>query len=247
MTILVPPRHHDIADDLRQQITSGRLQPGERLPSETALAEQYAVRTVTLRHALAVLQGERLVEKIHGKGNFVRRAPRKIMYVGGWGTLDPSTATGPTLRTIVRSIGIPARGNLVALLKVPTGSPLTELSCLALDGETPQGWARIYTPRDLALAGALDDGATRQEALARFAVLGPPPAAIRETVCARSATPDEASALKIPSATAVLAVTRIATDSTGRVTEAALLAFPGDRVDAVFTTHHVINERYPSP
>jgi GntR family transcriptional regulator len=25
--------------------------------------------------------------------------------------------------------------------------------------------------------------------------------------------------------------------------EAAFLAFPGDRVDAVFTTHHVIDER----
>lgn len=42
---------------------------------------------------------------------------------------------------------------------------------------------------------------------------------------------------------AVLAITRIATDTTGRVVEAALLAFPGDRVDAVFTAHHVLNER----
>lgn len=42
---------------------------------------------------------------------------------------------------------------------------------------------------------------------------------------------------------AVLTVTRIATDANGRVVEAALLVFPGDRVDAVFTAHHVLNER----
>ncbi|MFJ4032986.1 GntR family transcriptional regulator [Streptomyces griseoluteus] len=243
----MPPRHHDIADDLRRQITSGRLQAGERLPSEVALAGRYAVSTVTLRHALAVLQGERLVEKIHGKGNFVRRAPRKIMYVGGWGTLDPLTAIGPALRITVRSALVPARGNLAALLKVPSGSLLAELSCVSLDGETPQGLARIYTPRDLAPAEVLEGRLACREVLARFAVLGPPPAAIRETVCARSATPDEGSALKSPSSAAVLAVTRVAIDSTGRVTGAALLAFPGDGVDAVFTSHHVINERHPLP
>jgi GntR family transcriptional regulator len=239
----VPPRHHDIADDLRQQITSGRIQPGARLPSETVLADRYAVSTVTLRHALAALQGEGLVEKIHGKGNFVRRPLRKIMYVGGWGTLDPWTAAEPALRVTVRSATVPAHGRLTTLLKVPAGSPLAEFSCLSLEGESPHGLARIYTPRDLAPAGVLDDDSACREAVTRFAVLGPPPATVREAVCARPATPDEASALRIGPTATVLAVTRIATDPAGRVVEAALLAFPGDRVDAVFTTHHVIDER----
>ncbi|MFD1661300.1 GntR family transcriptional regulator [Streptomyces caeni] len=242
----MPPRHHDIADDLRQQITTGRIQPGERLPSETILADRYAVSTVTLRRALSALQGEGLVEKIHGKGNFVRRPFRKIMYVGGWGTLDPWTAAEPALRVTVRSSTVPAHAHLTTLLKVPAGSPLAEFSCLSLEGESPHGLAHIYMPRDLAPAGVLDDDSACRQAFARFAVLGPPPAAIRETVCTRPSTPDEASALRIGSTSSVLAVTRVSTDSAGRVMEAALLAFPGDRVDAVFTTfttHHVIDER----
>jgi GntR family transcriptional regulator len=88
----VSPRHHDIADDLRHQISTSHLKPGERLPSETDLAERYKVSTVALRSAIAVLQCEGLVEKLHGKGNFVRRPARRIMYVGGWRTLDPWTA-----------------------------------------------------------------------------------------------------------------------------------------------------------
>ncbi|MGC5409928.1 GntR family transcriptional regulator, partial [Streptomyces sp. DT225] len=98
MSRSVPRRHHDIADDLRHQITTGSIKPGERLPSEAGLAALYRVSTVTLRRALAVLQGEGLVEKIHGKGNYVRHPRRKIMYVGSWGTLDPWTAAEPTLR-----------------------------------------------------------------------------------------------------------------------------------------------------
>ncbi|MCX4771187.1 GntR family transcriptional regulator [Streptomyces sp. NBC_01285] len=243
MTGAVPSRHHDIADDLRHQITTGSIKPGERLPSEVGLAARYRVSTVTLRRALAVLQGEGLVEKIHGKGNFVRRPRRKIMYVGGWGTLDPWTAAEPTVSVTVRSATVPASVHLTTLLKVPTGSPLAEYSCLSLEQGTPHGLARIYIPRDVAPAGVLDKDFAHREAVTRFAVLGPAPATVRETVCARSATPDEASALRIGPTTAVLAITRIATDATGRVVEAALLTFPGDRVDAVFTAHHVLEER----
>ncbi|CAM5631356.1 GntR family transcriptional regulator OS=Streptomyces tendae OX=1932 GN=GUR47_21500 PE=4 SV=1 [Streptomyces tendae] len=70
-----------------------------------------------------------------------------------------------------------------------------------------------------------------------------PPAAVRETVCARLPTPDEATTLRANSTAPVLAITRVATDATGRVVEAALLVFPGDRVDAVLTTRHMTDER----
>ncbi|MFC9058992.1 GntR family transcriptional regulator [Streptomyces sp. NPDC057074] len=235
-------RHHDIADDLRQQITAGHILPSERLPSEAALANRYGVSTVTLRRALAVLQGEGLVEKIHGKGNFVRRPHRKIMYVGGWGTLDPWTATDPDSRLTIRSTELQAQAHLATLLKVPAGSPIVEFTCLSREGESPHGLARVYLPYDLVPPGALDDASTSREAATRFAFLGPPRTTARETVSARLPTPDEASALRIGIASVVLSITRIATDSAGRVVEATLLAFPGDRVDAVFTTHHVIDE-----
>ncbi|MGW4727947.1 GntR family transcriptional regulator [Streptomyces shenzhenensis] len=236
-------RHHDIAGDLRHQITTGRIKPGERLPSESGLASRYKVSTATLRSALAVLQGEGLVEKIHGKGNFVRRPLRKITYVGGWGTLDAWTAADADLRVTVRTTAMCARGALPALLRVPNGSPLTEFLCLSYEGESPHSLARIYVPNDLEPTTVLGDGFSSARTEASFTVPNPPPAEVRETVSARLPTPDEASALRINSALAVLAITRVAADTAGRVVEAALLVFPGDRVDAVFTTHHVIDER----
>ncbi|MGW3267423.1 GntR family transcriptional regulator [Streptomyces sp. NPDC001056] len=236
-------RHHEIADDLRQQITTGRIKPGERLPSEAGLAVRYKVSTVTLRNALAVLQAEGLVEKIHGKGNFVRHRPRKTVYVGGWGTLDPWTAGEAALNIAVSTTTIAAHGHLATLLKVPTGSPLTEFFCISRQGESPRGLARIYIPPDLTPAGVEDDNASWRETATRFAVLSTPQATVRETVCARPPTPEEASALRLRSSAPVLAITRVTTDTSGRVIEGALLAFPGDRVDAVFTTHHPTDER----
>ncbi|WP_346342623.1 GntR family transcriptional regulator [Streptomyces sp. SID685] len=239
----VRTRHHEIADDLRQQITTGRIKPGERLPSEAGLAARYKVSTVTLRNALAVLQAEGLVEKIHGKGNFVRRRPRKTVYVGGWGTLDPWTAGEAALNITVSTTTVAAHGHLTTLLKVPTGSPLTEFFCISRQGEFPRGLARIHIPPDLTPAGAEDDNASWRETATRFAVLCTPQATVRETVCARPPTPDEASALRLRSSAPVLAITRVAADMSGRVIEAALLVFPGDHVDAVFTTHPPTNER----
>ncbi|MEU0856549.1 GntR family transcriptional regulator [Streptomyces griseofuscus] len=239
----VRARHHEIADDLRQQITNGRIKPGERLPSEAGLAARYKVSTVTLRNALAVLQAEGLVEKIHGKGNFVRRRPRKTVYVGGWGTLDPWTAGEAALNITVSTTTVAAHGHLTTLLKVPTGSPLTEFFCISRQGEFPRGLARIYIPPDLTPAGVEDDNASWRETATRFAVLSTPQATVRETVCARPPTPEEASSLRLRSSAPALAITRVATDASGRVIEAALLVFPGDHVDAVFTTHHPTDER----
>ncbi|MFF9397716.1 GntR family transcriptional regulator [Streptomyces sp. NPDC014744] len=236
-------RRHGIAGDLRHQITTGRIKAGERLPSEADLARQYMVSTPTLRSALAVLEREGLVEKIHGKGNFVRRPLRKITYVGGRGSLDPATAADAALRVTVRRTAIRAHGHLTTLLRVPNGSPLAEYFCLSHEGESPHSLARIYVPRDLTPTAALGNGASCPVRITGFAGLTPAPAEVRETVCARLPTPDEASGLRISSAVAVLAITRVAADSTGRVIEVAHLVFPGGRADAVFTTHHVINER----
>ncbi|MET9731728.1 GntR family transcriptional regulator [Streptomyces sp. NPDC006458] len=236
-------RHRGIADDLRKRITTGCFGPGERLPSETDLASHYRVSTSTLRNALALLQREGLVEKIHGRGNFVRHPLRKIMYVGGWGTLDPWTAAETALRVTVRTAAVAARGHLTSMLSVPPDTPLTEFTCVSHERDAPHSLARIYVPSDLALPGLRQDSDLAGRTLTRFAVLAPTPSEIRETVSARLPTPDEASALQIHPGTAVLAVTRIATDNATRVVEAALLVFPGDRVDAVFTTHHVTDER----
>lgn len=67
----VIPRYQMMAADLRKLIESGRLRPGDAVPSESALAQRYGVARGTARHALAELEGAGLVESVHGKGRYV--------------------------------------------------------------------------------------------------------------------------------------------------------------------------------
>lgn len=227
----MPSLRHSIADDLRTQISTGHLKAGERLPSEPQLAARYKVSTLTLRHALALLQAEGLIEKVHGKGNFIRSPLRRITYAGGG-----HTPFDPTLQLSIRTTNLRARGHLRALLRVSSDSPLTEFLCITHEGKSPHSLARIYVPRDLAPATQLCSSRWPRGAKASLTE-------IRETVTARLPTPEEATTLRISSTLAVLAITSVAIDATGRVVEAALLVLPGDRADAVFTTHPTTEER----
>ncbi|MFI1739524.1 GntR family transcriptional regulator [Streptomyces sioyaensis] len=239
----VPSRRHAIADDIRAKISTGRIKDGERLPSEAQLASGYSVSTATLRSALAVLHGEGLVEKIHGKGNFVRYPLRRITYIGGGRTLRREPSADSALRVSVRTTNLQAHGQLLRLLGVSANSPLTEFFCLGHQGKSPHSLARIYVPRDLSPTDVPTESHCYEGVEAKLAELRPPLAEVRERVSARPPTPEEAATLRISSAMAVLAVTRVAADRTGRVVEAALLVLPGDRADALFTTHHMTHER----
>ncbi len=60
-----------LADDLRRQIEGGLVQPGQRLPTEQALAAQYAVSRTVVREAVSRLRSSGLLVARQGSGMFV--------------------------------------------------------------------------------------------------------------------------------------------------------------------------------
>jgi GntR family transcriptional repressor for pyruvate dehydrogenase complex len=60
-----------LAAELRQRIDSGALQPGDRLPTELALAAQYAVSRTVVREAVSRLRSMGLLVARQGSGVFV--------------------------------------------------------------------------------------------------------------------------------------------------------------------------------
>jgi len=60
-----------LAADLRGRIDSGALQPGQRLPTELALAAQYAVSRTVVREAVSRLRSGGLLVARQGSGVFV--------------------------------------------------------------------------------------------------------------------------------------------------------------------------------
>jgi GntR family transcriptional repressor for pyruvate dehydrogenase complex len=61
-----------IAANLRRQILSGALEPGEKLPPERKLAKQFGTNRNTLREAIRTLEGLKLVSVRQGDGVRVR-------------------------------------------------------------------------------------------------------------------------------------------------------------------------------
>ena len=59
--VRVPKTSELVADELRRKIVDGRLEPGDTLPSEAALMQEFAVSRPTLREAFRVLESESLI------------------------------------------------------------------------------------------------------------------------------------------------------------------------------------------
>ena len=65
------PIYTQILDGFREQIRSGILQPGERLPSVRELAQQLTINTNTIQRAYRELEAGGWIVAVPGKGCFV--------------------------------------------------------------------------------------------------------------------------------------------------------------------------------
>lgn len=64
--------YEQIAEQIKEQIVSGKLPPGHKLPSTRELTERYQVGRSTMREALSMLKAMGLIEIRQGEGCFVR-------------------------------------------------------------------------------------------------------------------------------------------------------------------------------
>ena len=67
----VPSAYQIVSREIRRTIVSGELKPGDHLPSEAELAEQFGVNRSTVREGIRQLEND----------GFVRREGRKRLYV----------------------------------------------------------------------------------------------------------------------------------------------------------------------
>jgi len=62
---------------LRERIQSDALKPGDKLPTEQQLVEEFGVSRTVIREAIAGLRADGLIEARHGVGVFVLEPPKK--------------------------------------------------------------------------------------------------------------------------------------------------------------------------
>lgn len=69
------PIYTQIIDGVKEQITTGVLMPGDKLPSVREMAAQLAINPNTIQRAYRELESEGWIASVAGKGSFVCGPP----------------------------------------------------------------------------------------------------------------------------------------------------------------------------
>jgi DNA-binding GntR family transcriptional regulator len=91
--------YRQLAGILRDRISNGELQPGQRMPSEKDLHDEFGLARETVRRAMAVLRTEGLIEIRQGHGTFVAEIPERVDLAPG------DTVTSAAAMTVTRANG----------------------------------------------------------------------------------------------------------------------------------------------
>src|SRR5579875_2268861 len=67
-------RYQKLRDELALKIARREWRPGEVIPGQEELAKSYGIAVGTVRKAVDLLVAQGLLERIQGRGTFVRRA-----------------------------------------------------------------------------------------------------------------------------------------------------------------------------
>jgi len=77
------PKYRQILDDLRESIETGRIKPGDKLPSEAELGQLYQASRITVARAVTELTQHGLVSRRAGSGTRVLAKPEARGHVFG--------------------------------------------------------------------------------------------------------------------------------------------------------------------
>lgn len=225
-----------IVDELRASILDGRLEAGERVPSENELAKRYRTSRPTVRRALALLKAEGLLNTEQGRGVFVRPKPHVRLLLSGAAFRRHRRAglsgfnaqveeQGETPEQRVLEVArVPAPGEVALRLGVAEGRRVIVRRRLFLVNGEPVAFCDSYYPVEIAqgtvlakpervaggVYGVIED--------ASGPIRGKLKRSVDDLVC-RMPTPDEAEALKLPLGVPVVRILRTVYDSQGEAVE----------------------------
>ncbi len=144
------PLFAQVRDQLRREILDGEFQPGDAIPPEPQLCRRFGVSRITLRHSVDDLVREGLLDKLPGKGTFVRASQYEtsLMSLGGFGHNASSFRNRPR-RKVLRKFTQSLDSVRAKRLGVSEGTKAYGLERLLLDGDEILAMDTTRYPCDL--------------------------------------------------------------------------------------------------
>ncbi|MBR9650697.1 phosphonate metabolism transcriptional regulator PhnF [Thalassovita aquimarina] len=131
-----------IRDAIEDDIASGQLQPGERLPTEPQLAERHQAGRHSVRKAIAELAKTGKLRVEQGRGTFVETAPTIAYAIGRRTRLH---AQGIDVSgELLGAERIAASGRVQHALWLEPGAPVIESRRLTRANKVPIAFGRAY-------------------------------------------------------------------------------------------------------
>src|ERR1700761_7752174 len=255
---LADPLYRRIAEDLHAQIETGQLKPGQQLPPEALLSDQFRASRNTIRDAIKFLINLGLVETRAGQGTFVTDPPDPLVTTltsghpglgGGEGAAYLSEANERHPRSDIPTVELQtALGEIAYRLGVPEGTPVVSRherrfirskrasQPTALDSEeTPWSMQTSYYPRRFALQGAerlLDNEDIKEGTVSYLKkTLHLEQVGYRDWITVRSPKSEEADFFGLPpdGRISVFEIFRTAFDQNGKPMRVTVTIFPVDR------------------
>lgn len=162
------PSHREVADALRTRIRTGVLRPGERMPTQAKLADEFGVERGAVRQALRILQSEHLLTNV-SKGSPATVAPPPGVagpLIGPEATPQPSMVALPPRMTeafAAEHVQVDALCLTAVSLTAAIGEPLRRVHAGQLKPAKID--VRVLLPSrniDLAFPAAVDTSATER-------------------------------------------------------------------------------------
>jgi GntR family transcriptional regulator len=245
--IVAPPMYQQIADDLRKQIEAGTLKPGQQLPTELHLRDQYNASRNTIRDAIKRLTSLSLVEARPGAGTYVTKKIDPFVtvltqdpengYGGGEGATylsEVSTAHRLPDHGPVQVGVLLAADQVAARLRIPPGGQVVLRHQQRYIDDTPWSLQTSFFPMGFVTSGKaprllmaedIDVGTVRYLEDA----MGIKQTSYRDWITARAPDDKEQKFFGIAHDSLVFEIFRSAFDQHGNAMRVTVTTFPADR------------------
>jgi GntR family transcriptional regulator len=140
------PNYYRLESHLRESLRNGALRPGDPVPPESSLCQQFGVSRTTVRQALSRLVYEGLITRHRGRGSFVAE-PRLEHSKPFLSFEEEMRARGAT--TGIKLLDMrtePAQGRVAENLGIAEGTPVIVLERLRFVNGQVVGYEIRYLP-----------------------------------------------------------------------------------------------------
>lgn len=220
------PRYVTIERSLRERIAG--MHPGEKLPSDAELCDEFGVSRMTARQAVASLVHGGLVTRVPGRGTFVARPPvrRSMDRLLSFSEEMRRRGLEPSSRVLACGLESPSEAEITQL-GLSSRDAVVVVRRLRLANGTPMSIERSTLPGVLeAVLGEDLAGGSLHAAMRRH---GRVPLRARGTLACRLASTEEARLLEIARSGPLLVERRLVTDQDGEPVELTESVYAGER------------------